>query len=128
MTISQMLEEFHQKFAPFDGDEFEDQGKRALRQDLLLEEFTEYLDAESINDKVGIADALADMIYVIFGTAAAYDIPLDEVIAEVHRSNMTKLGRDGVALRRADGKVLKGPNYEPPRIGEILSAHRRRGG
>lgn len=42
------------------------------------------------------------------------------VIAEVHRANMTKLGPDGRAVRRADGKVLKGDHYRAPDVGEIL--------
>jgi len=42
------------------------------------------------------------------------------VVAEVHRSNMTKLGADGRPLYRADGKVLKGPSYEPPRLASVL--------
>ena len=36
------------------------------------------------------------------------------------RSNMSKLGEDGQPIYRADGKVLKGPNYFKPNIASIL--------
>jgi predicted HAD superfamily Cof-like phosphohydrolase len=35
---------------------------------------------------------------------------------EVHSSNMSKLDDNGKPVLRADGKVLKGPNYRPPRL------------
>ena len=91
-----------------------------LRQALLDEEVDELRAAVAAGDVVGIADALADIIYITCGTAHAYGIDLDAVIAEVHRSNMTKLGADGRPVYRDDGKVLKGPAYEPPRVADVL--------
>lgn len=38
----------------------------------------------------------------------------------VHASNMSKLGDDGKPVRRADGKVLKGPNYAPPNLDDLV--------
>ena len=49
-----------------------------------------------------------------------HGIDLDAVLAEIHRSNMTKLGPDGRVARRADGKVLKGDHYEAPDVGAVL--------
>lgn len=95
---------------------------RELRRGLLKEEYTEYMEAEFENDVVDIADALADMVYVICGTALSYGIPLDEVFAEVHRSNMTKVEADGKVRRRDDGKILKPESYEPPDIKSIIAA------
>ncbi|NYH88835.1 hypothetical protein F4554_001473 [Actinopolymorpha rutila] len=60
------------------------------------------------------------MAYVIYGTACEYGIPLDAVLAEVHRSNMSKLGPDGRPILRADGKVVKGPGFSAPEIAPIL--------
>lgn len=85
-----------------------------LRQAILDEEVEELREAVAEADVVGIADALADLVYVICGTAHCYGIDLDAVFQEVHRSNMTKLDRDGRPIYRADGKVLKGPDYDPP--------------
>ena len=55
-----------------------------------------------------------------YGTAHVYGIDLDAVLDEVHASNMTKLDENGRPLRRADGKVLKGPGYRPPDVAAIL--------
>jgi predicted HAD superfamily Cof-like phosphohydrolase len=67
-------------------------------------------------DLAKVAKELADLLYVTYGTAASLGIDIDEVFAEVHRSNMSKVGPDGVPMYREDGKVLKGPNYTPPNI------------
>jgi predicted HAD superfamily Cof-like phosphohydrolase len=91
-----------------------------LRQALIEEEVRELSDAASAGDLVGVADALADIVYVAYGTAHVYGIDLDAVLDEVHASNMTKLGADGRPVRRADGKVLKGPAYRPPDISAVL--------
>lgn len=89
-----------------------------LQTELFLEEAREFLAAVRANDLVEIADAIADITYVLIGTAIELGIPFDRVFAEVHRSNMTKL-IPPVAIRE-DGKIIKGPHYEPPQIALIL--------
>lgn len=42
-----------------------------------------------------------------------------EAFKRVHASNMSKLV-DGKPLRREDGKVLKGPNYAPPKLDDLV--------
>lgn len=71
-------------------------------------------------DTVETADALADLVYVIYGMALESSIPLDAVLSEVQRSNMSKLGADGQPIRREDGKILKGPNFSEPDIPSVL--------
>ena len=71
-------------------------------------------------DLVEAADALGDIDYVVAGTNLALGIPADKVINEIHRSNMSKNGPDGIPLRREDGKILKGPNYTPPQLEKII--------
>lgn len=95
-----------------------------LRHDLLTEEVKELEAAIAGEDLVGIADALGDITYVIYGTAVTFGIDLDAVVTEIHRANMSKLGRDGKPILRSDGKVLKGPDYQPPDIARILGLHR----
>ena len=97
---------------------------RKLRRNILREEFNEYLDAEDANDLTEIADALGDIIYIAYGTAVAYGLPMDKIFNEIHRSNMSKLGEDGKPIYREDGKVLKGPRYAPPDIKSIIDAHK----
>ncbi|CAN7219770.1 hypothetical protein LJR045_000788 [Microbacterium sp. LjRoot45] len=91
-----------------------------LRVDLLVEEVEEFREATHEGNAVGIADALADIVYVAYGAALTYGIDLDAVIREVHRSNISKLGADGRPVRRADGKILKPSTYRPPDIHAVL--------
>jgi predicted HAD superfamily Cof-like phosphohydrolase len=95
-----------------------------LRVDLLAEETGEFADATDRGDIVGIADALADIVYVAYGAAIVYGIDLDAVLAEVHRSNMTKLDDHGRARYREDGKVLKSSRYTPPDVKGVLARQR----
>ena len=53
-------------------------------------------------------------------------IDLAAVLAEVQRSNMSKLGADGKPVYREDGKVLKGPGYFAPDVAEVLRRRRLR--
>jgi predicted HAD superfamily Cof-like phosphohydrolase len=93
-----------------------------LRYELMFEELTEYCVAVASGDIIEIADALADLLYVVYGTAIAHGIPIDAVFEEVHRSNMTKLGEDGLPLRRKDGKILKSDKWDPPDIAKVFRA------
>jgi len=120
-----------------------------MRMSLIAEEFAELVGAiygdaaehailqavaaaraadDGRRDTVGAADALADLIYVVYGMALETGIPLDEVLRAVQRSNLSKLGEDGRPIYRPDGKVLKGPGFFEPRIAEVLAAARLRPG
>ena len=96
--------------------------RNLLRFNLMKEENEEYLEAVSNNDLVETADALGDMLYILCGTIIEHGMQhkIDEVFAEIQRSNMSKLGEDGKPIYREDGKVLKGPNYFKPNIKSIL--------
>jgi predicted HAD superfamily Cof-like phosphohydrolase len=102
--------------------EFPDEDERKLRVKLLKEEFIEYMDGESSNELIEVADALADIIYIACGTAVSYGIPLDEIFEEVHASNMAKLV-DGKVIRREDGKIQKPEGWQPPNISAILQKY-----
>ena len=71
-------------------------------------------------DTVEAADALGDLIYVIYGAALEFGIPLSKVLTEIQASNLSKLGADGQPIYREDGKVLKGPDFFPPNIKRVL--------
>ncbi|GHF09142.1 hypothetical protein GCM10018772_37490 [Streptomyces fumanus] len=92
----------------------------AQRARLLAEEAAEVAEVSADGPLDKLAHELADVVYVAYGTALVHGIDLDAVIAEVHRSNMTKLGPDGQVARRADGKVLKGEHYEAPDVAGVL--------
>lgn len=78
--------------------------------------------AESIRkgDLVKIADGIADLLYVTLGTAVSYGMDAEKLVAEAHRSNMSKLGADGLPIYREDGKVLKGPDFFEPDFAAVL--------
>ena len=118
-----------------------------MRMSLIAEEFAELVGAvygqaaraeiessyrravaadDGARDTVETADALADLIYVIYGMALETGIDLAAVLAEVQRSNMSKLGADGKPVYREDGKVLKGPDYFAPDVAEVLRRRRLR--
>ena len=97
-----------------------DQETQDLRVDLIAEELDELQLALTNNDIVEVADALTDLLYVVYGAGHAFGIDLDDCFNEVHESNMSKLGEDGKPIYREDGKVLKGPNYFPPNLEEIV--------
>ena len=61
---------------------------------------------------------LADLQYVLSGMVISLGLPMHEAFARVHQSNMSKLV-NGKPLKRADGKFLKGPNYQPPYLQDI---------
>jgi len=88
----------------------------ALRLDLIEEEVQELRDGLGRSSLLEVADALTDILYVVYGAGHAFGIDLDDCFNEVHRSNMTKLGEDGRPVYRDDGKVMKGPNYEEPNL------------
>ena len=71
-------------------------------------------------DKLELTKELADLLYVTYGMAVTFGLPIDEVFERVHRSNMSKLGDDGKPIYREDGKVLKGPNYEKPNLDDLF--------
>ncbi len=96
--------------------------KNLLRYKLMREENEEYLDAAMQGDKVEVADALGDMLYILCGTIISHGMQhkIEEVFEEIHRSNMSKLGKGGKPIYREDGKVLKGPDYFKPELKKII--------
>ncbi|AOR31734.1 hypothetical protein BFF78_12330 [Streptomyces fodineus] len=92
----------------------------AHRGELLAEEAAEVAEVAVDGPLDRLAHELADVVYVAYGTALVHGIDLDQVIAEIHRANMSKLGPDGQVARRADGKVLKGEHYRAPDVSAVL--------
>jgi len=91
---------------------------------LLLEELEEYVEAAKANDTVEIADAITDILYIAFGFVTKHNLDdkMEALFDEVHSSNMSKLGADGMPIYREDGKVLKGPLYFKPDLEKILKS------
>lgn len=119
MTDEQrQVEEFHRMFdilasqtptAP-------DEATRLLRERLIEEEFAELREAMGAGDVPSIAKELADLLYVVYGTAVSCGIDMEHVFREVHRSNMSKVG----GHKRDDGKWVKPPTYSKADLDSIL--------
>ena len=98
----------------------------AYQTRLISEEFNEFIEAESLiyrdNSKFreDALKELADLVYVCYQYAENMGWFLDEALDRVHKSNMSKLGKDGKPIYREDGKVLKGPNYKSPNLNDLI--------
>jgi predicted HAD superfamily Cof-like phosphohydrolase len=94
----------------------------ALRLRLMREERRELDEALEAGDLIAAAKEAADEIVTVLGTMAEMGIPFDQVWAEIHRSNMAKIGPDGVVRMRPDGKILKPEGWRVPDIAAVLAA------
>lgn len=105
-----------------------DESVHELQVTLITEEYNEFIDAfdSEFKDltnvelaKIDQLKELADLVFVCYQFAAARGWDLDTAMRRVFESNMSKLV-DGKPVRRIDGKVLKGPNYQPPILDDLI--------
>ena len=95
---------------------------------LIKEEAVEFLfasdecfaDPENSERRKELVKELSDLVFVCYQFAAAYNIDLDKAMTLVFESNLSKLDEQGKPIYREDGKVLKGPNYQPPELADCL--------
>jgi len=115
-----MVTEFHRAFDVVIGPSpaVPDAATCTLRVNLMQEEFDELREALAQRDIEAVAKELADVLYVVYGTAVSCGIDMAHVFREVHRSNMSKVG----GHKRADGKWIKPPDYSPARLQPVLAA------
>ena len=90
-----------------------------MQRDLIVEEFQEFCRSMREGYEQELKE-LSDLVYVCFQYAENMGWDLEEAMHRVHASNMSKLGLDGKPIRREDGKVLKGPNYKPPKLDDLV--------
>ncbi|MDO5733510.1 MAG: GNAT family N-acetyltransferase [Eubacteriales bacterium] len=115
MRMSLIYEEVTELTAALYGEEAEQ---------IVEEAFKRAMDADDgRRDVVEVADALADLIYVIYGMGLESGINLPAVLRQVQASNLSKLGEDGKPIYREDGKVLKGKDFFPPDVAGALEEH-----
>ena len=100
---------------------FPEDSVQKLRLDLIEEELDELQYGIDNQDMVEIADALTDLLYVVYGAGHAFGIDLDDCFKEDHKSNLSKLGPDLRPIKREDGKVLKPDTYFPPDLKTVLN-------
>ena len=118
------VREFHETFKQENGTEprLIDENQFSLRYNLMAEENKEYFLACENQDLTEIADALGDKLYILCGTILKHGMQdiIEKVFDEIHSSNMSKVGEDGKAIMREDGKILKGPNYFKPNLKQFI--------
>jgi predicted HAD superfamily Cof-like phosphohydrolase len=127
------VKEFHDTFSP-------DQHKQSTsekvdrRLQLIREEYMEVMDAlnhynrtllgmtsyEPEESLVEVAGELADLLYMVYGTADELGIPLERIFLAVPKANLRKRWADGQVHRNEFGKVLKPPNFQKANIGEVM--------
>lgn len=132
VSTMSLIEQAHVFRKAFDfGNDFSVAGFQ-LQKRLINEEYYEVIsaceecDVKGFNtaSKIELLKELSDLVFVCYQMAAYLHMDLDEAMRRVFESNMSKLGDDGKALRREDGKVLKGPNYQPPNLLDlVIDAH-----
>lgn len=109
---------------------YPDAGLLALRRKLIEEENDEVMEAlarladapaEERDERFAqAAHELVDLLYVTYGALVWFGIDADAVFDEVHRANMRKT--DGP--KRADGKQLKPPGWEPADVAAVIARSR----
>lgn len=98
-----------------------DEEEHNLKFNLMLEELNEYMLACSESNLEDVADAVVDMMYILYGIILAHGLSnvIFDMFEEVHNSNMSKL-ENGKVLRRSDGKIMKGSEYFKPNLKQFL--------
>ena len=100
-----------------------------MQMRLIHEEYLEFIEAEAIingeptatlYDYENALKELADLVYVCFQYAENREWDLLTALNRVHQSNMSKLDENKRPIRRDDGKILKGPNYKPPYLTDLV--------
>lgn len=126
------LREFHETFVPNQRTD-ELLTKTERRINLITEEYEEvsealvhledtrlHLTSSTMEEaREELAKELADLLYVVYGTAEELGIPLQEVFEVVHASNMTKVWDDGLVHYNEFGKVMKPLTYSKPDLSFI---------
>lgn len=123
--VQQAVREFHDAFDLGHGDERAPAVRNAeLRIELIREEFEkEFIPAVEAGDVVAATDAILDLVFVAVGAAVEFGVDLEPCWQEVVRTNMAKRG----GHKRADGKWIKPPDWQPPNIAALLEAQKGRG-
>lgn len=96
---------------------------RLFRAHLMCEELGESIVEMANRDGTALLKELSDLIYVAYGTAVMFGLPVEDAFDEVHASNMTK---DAGAVNDRSGKKGKGPNYRKADMAKVMAAHKER--
>jgi predicted HAD superfamily Cof-like phosphohydrolase len=86
-----------------------------LYKKLIIEEYSEFIEADDNNDDVERIDACFDMMWVIVGYMKSRGWDCENIWDEGAKSNLSKIDPvSGKVIRRDDGKILKPEGWKPP--------------
>jgi NTP pyrophosphatase (non-canonical NTP hydrolase) len=97
-----------------------------LQIKLIIEEYTEVIEAfdnfkgNDFSTHADLLKELADLVFVCYQAAENMGWDLDETMQRIFDSNMSKLDDNGRPIRNKFGKIMKGPNYKPPALLDIV--------
>jgi|TARA_R110002033_G_scaffold10120_1_gene33151 predicted HAD superfamily Cof-like phosphohydrolase len=106
---------------PIDQKWAEDLSLEDFRWGLIHEEYLEaFNESFDLNNPANMFKELLDLLANTVGYAVTFGWDVEEGFRRVHQSNMSKLGLDGKPLKNSEGKVLKGPNYKPADLTDLV--------
>lgn len=121
----EMMHEFNKAFGDFDQTNPNldiPEKYKLLRIKLMKSELDEIELAIKNNDLPNLAQEIGDLLYCLIGTATTFGLgeKLEEIYAEIHRANFSKLWPDGTPHLTPEGKVLKPETYTKPDMEKVL--------
>ena len=124
-SLQTKLEQFHTAFGhPIDLDypriSKSLDRQRQFRRKLIEEEYEEVINAIDTKKPDDVLKELCDLVYVCVGFATTYGWAFDPAFNRVHKSNMSKLDKEGNPIYREDGKVIKSDCYQPPKLKDLV--------
>ena len=124
-SLQTKLEQFHTAFGhPVDLDypriSKSLDRQRQFRRKLIEEEYEEVMNAIDTKKPDDVLKELCDLVYVCVGFATTYWWAFDPAFNRVHKSNMSKLDKEGNPIYREDGKVIKSDCYQPPKLKDLV--------
>jgi len=124
-SLQTKLEQFHTAFGhPVDLDypriSKSLDRQRQFRRKLIEEEYEEVMNAIDTKKPDDVLKELCDLVYVCIGFATTYGWAFDPAFNRVHKSNMSKLDKEGNPIYREDGKVIKSDCYQPPKLKDLV--------
>jgi predicted HAD superfamily Cof-like phosphohydrolase len=92
-----------------------------LYKKLIIEEYSEFIEADINNDDVERIDACFDMMWVIVGYMKSRGWDCENIWDEGAKSNLSKIDPvSGLVKRREDGKILKPEGWQPPNFAKFV--------
>lgn len=104
-------------FLMYAGNQEINQDTADLYTNLIDEEFTEWLQADNVEEQV---DACLDLIWVLTGYMLSIGVDVTGAWDEVAASNRSKVMPNGKCLKDKNGKIIKPSGYFKPNLKQFI--------